>query len=294
MKDFIYLNYNIYVEKIYSKDNKYFFFINDYKIYIKKIKKEEISKIEKLVLLTNNLYSKIKVNTFLLNNNNKYFTKHNEDFIVLIKVNDSENDFCLNDLIKFWDINLRIEKFNIIKEWMDEIDDIEKKLIEYNQEFPLIKKSINYYIGMAENALELLNNYKNQIEKYNDSIGHKISYRLFEDNNLYDPFIFIKTNKMYDISNYIKFKFLKNNINYNEIESFFINRDNYENVFLFCNLLYPSVYFDLIKKIMLEKEKEVKLLSMIKLRKKYNKLLIFCKKIVKNDKNIKLINWIDK
>jgi len=294
MKDFIYLNYNIYVEKIYSKDNKYFFFINDYKIYIKKIKKEEISKIEKLVLLTNNLYSKIKVNTFLLNNNNKYFTKHNEDFIVLIKVNNSENDFCLNDLIKFWDINLRIEKFNIIKEWMDEIDDIEKKLIEYNQEFPLIKKSINYYIGMAENALELLNNYKNQIEKYNDSIGHKISYRLFEDNNLYDPFIFIKTNKMYDISNYIKFKFLKNNINYNEIESFFINRDNYENVFLFCNLLYPSVYFDLIKKIMLEKEKEVKLLSMIKLRKKYNKLLIFCKKIVKNDKNIKLINWIDK
>ena len=82
--------------------------------------------------------------------------------------------------------------------------------------------------------------------------------------------------------------------NYNEIETFLINNNDYENIFLFCNLLYPSVYFDLIKKIMIEKEEESKILSIIKLRKKYNKILIFCKKIVKNNINIQLINWIDK
>jgi len=294
MKDYIYLNYNIYVEKIYFSDNRHYFFINDYKIYIIKLKNEEISKVEKLIELTNNIYNKVKVNTFILNNTNKYFTKYDKDYIILMRVNNFENDFSLNYLYKFWNINSNIDSYNILDSWINEIDNLEKNVVEYNEEFPLIKKSINYYIGMAENAIELLNIYKLEIEKYNDSIGHKISYKLFDDNSLFDPFVFIRTNKMYDISNYIKYKFFKNETNYSEIETFLINNNDYENIFLFCNLLYPSVYFDLIKKIMIEKEEESKILSIIKLRKKYNKILIFCKKIVKNNINIQLINWIDK
>ena len=99
---------------------------------------------------------------------------------------------------------------------------------------------------------------------------------------------------MYDVSNYIKYIFLKNEIDYNEVESFFINGSEYENIFLFCNLLYPSVYFDLVKKILAGEEEESKIKLFINKIKKYNKLLRFCKKIVKNNKNIQLINWFDK
>ena len=294
MKDILYSNYDIRVDEIYIKNNKHFFFINNNKIYIYECSKEELDKINKLIIITNELYKIIKVNTFIKNKNNTFFTKHNENFIVLVKVNNIENDFDKNDIYKFWNINTNLDNYNIIDEWTKEVDDLENKMIEYNKEFQLIQESINYFIGMAENAIELLNDNKKIINNYNDSIGHKLSYELFNSNSLYNPFTFIKTNKMYDVSNYIKYIFLKNEIDYNEVESFFINGSEYENIFLFCNLLYPSVYFDLVKKILAGEEEESKIKLFINKIKKYNKLLRFCKKIVKNNKNIQLINWFDK
>lgn len=293
MKDFIYLNYDIFVDKIYLNYKYNFFFYNNYKVYIIKIKKEEINKIEKLIILTNDLYKYINVNTFLLNKDNNFISKYNDEYLCLIRVNNIENDFDLKDIHKFWNINSLLDDYNIIDDWEKEVDTLEQKLIEYNKEFLLIQNCINYFIGMAENAIQLLNDYSQIIDKHNDSIGHKISYELFNNNSLYDPLTFIKTNKMYDISNYIKYKFLRNELDYNEIESFFLNGNEYENVFLFSNLLYPNIFFDLVNNIMAEKVEEVKIQIFIKKRKNYIKLLSFCKKIVKNNKNIKLINWFN-
>ena len=292
MKDFIYLNYDLYVDKIYF-NKRYFFFASDYKIYIIKFNKDSLEGMNKLINLTNNLYTFIPVNTFLLNKNNEFISKYNDEYILLLRVNNIEKDFELNDIYKFWNINSNLDNYNILDDWMKIIDNLEKKLTTYNKEYPIIQKSVNYFIGLGENAIELLMDYNNQINNNNDSIGHKLSYELFNNNDLYDPFLFIKTNKMYDISNYIKYKFLKNEIDYNEIELFFLNGNEYENVFLFSCLLYPSIYFDLVNNILLEKEEEGKIELFIKRRKKYIKLLSFCKKIVKNNKNIKLINWFE-
>ena len=292
MKDFIYLNYDLYVDKIYF-NKRYFFFASDYKIYIIKFNKDSLEGMNKLISLTNNLYTFIPVNTFLLNKNNEFISKYNDEYILLLRVNNIEKDFELNDIYKFWNINSNLDNYNILDDWMKIIDNLEKKLTTYNKEYPIIQKSVNYFIGLGENAIELLMDYNNQINNNNDSIGHKLSYELFNNNDLYNPFLFIKTNKMYDISNYIKYKFLKNEIDYNEIELFFLNGNEYENVFLFSCLLYPSIYFDLVNNILLEKEEEGKIELFIKRRKKYIKLLSFCKKIVKNNKNIKLINWFE-
>ena len=157
MKDILYSNYDIRVDEIYIKNNKHFFFINNNKIYIYECRKDEIEKINKLIIITNELYKNIKVNTFIKNKNNTFFTKYNENFIVLVKVNNIENDFDKNDIYKFWNINTNLDNYNIIDEWTKEVDDLENKMIEYNKEFQLIQESINYFIGMAENAIELLN-----------------------------------------------------------------------------------------------------------------------------------------
>jgi hypothetical protein len=293
MKDLLFLNYDIIIDKIYYKDNEKCFFVNNYKINILEVNKDDLEHITKLISLTNNLYNTITVNTFILNNRDSFFTKYNNKYIILYKNNNIGNVFCLNDIYKFWSINNNLDNYDILDEWVKEVDQIEEKLIMFNMEFKTVQNSANYYIGMAENAIQLLNDYRNSINNYNDSIGHKLSYRLFDNNDLYNPFTFIKTNKMYDISNYIKYSFFQNTIDYNEIELLFRNGTDYENLFLFCNLMYPSVYFDLIKNVFLEKESETKIDSIIKNRKKYIKLLSFCKKIVKSNKNIKLINWFN-
>ena len=192
MKNFIFLNYNIEVDKIYN--NKYFF-INDEKIYIIETDKKE-KDIDYLGILSNELFLHgIKVNTFIINNEKKYFTKKDNINIVLLRVNEYENDLDINDIIRFQNINTNLESTNIINKWTTIVDDLENELVDYNDEYPLIQNSIDYFIGMAENAISLLNNHKDKI--VNDSIGHINNYKEFNKCILNNPFNFIKINKMF-------------------------------------------------------------------------------------------------
>ena len=292
MKNFIFNNYDINIKDIYKYNGNYYFFVNDEKVYIVKYKgKEEYLK--KLFDLTNDLYYKnILVNTFILNNRNQFYTMKADSYIILMKENNNYTNIELNDLFKFININTSLDSYNIISEWSSEIDTLEQELIEYNKEYSIIQNSIDYFIGIAENAIELMNNYKDLIDINNNSIGHKVSYKLFERNTLYNPFLFIKTNRMYDISNYIKYKFVNNNIDYNEISDIFRMCNEYEESFLFACLMFPSNYFDLVKKVLIKEESEDKIMFYINRIDKYKDLLVYCKSLVKNNINIKLINWI--
>jgi len=292
MKNFIFINYNINVDKIYYKNKNYFFYINNEKIIIIKYKGEE-SYIKELFELTNNLYYKnILVNTFILNNDNNYFTKKDDFYIVLLKVNEYENDISLNKLLLFNNISSNLKAFDLLKEWENEIDILENELIEYNKEYNDILNSVDYFIGMGENAIELMYNYENLISNNNNSIGHKLTYKLFDENSLNNPFLFIKANRMYDISNYIKYKFVLNDIDYNELDRIFTNLTEYEESYLFSCLMYPSVYFDIVKRVLLKEENEDKIKYFVNNIKKYTQLLSYCQNLVKNNDNIRLITWL--
>ena len=294
MKNYIYINYGIKVDKIYIKDNKKYFFISNVKVYIYE-SKLELFKLRNLFDLTNNLYrNKILVNTFIINNRNEFYTKKDDYYILLLKVNDIENIVDLNEFIKFMNIQNNLENINILEVWKNDIDTIEKEIIEYNKEYNLIQNSINYFIGLAENAIELLGNYKNEILNNNDSIGHRVNYKLFKNYSLNNPFTFIKINKMYDMSNYIKYKFYNNKIDYDEIDYIFNNIavSDYDKIYLFSCLLYPNIYIDIVKNILLKKEEETKINIYIKKVNDYEKLLYYCKMNVKNEKLADVIDWI--
>ena len=217
MDNFIFLNYNIKIDKIYNNYDEKYFFINDIKIYIKEYV-GDTNYLDTLVELTNNLYyNNIKVNTFILNNENKYYTRKDNKYIALLKVNTFEYDINIKNILKFHNIKNKLPEYNILNEWKEEVDTIEKQLIEYNQEYPLIQNSINYFIGLAENAIALLSKYEKEIINNNDSIGHKFGYKMYNSYKLGDPFNFIKVNKMYDLANFIKYKFYIKIINYDEI-----------------------------------------------------------------------------
>ena len=287
MKNFILLNYNIEVDKIYS--DKYFF-VNDEKIYIIRTNKKD-KEIDYLAALSNELFlNGIKVNTFIINNEKKYFTKKDNINIVLLRVNEYENDFNINDIIRFQNINSDLENVNIIDKWSKTIDDLENELVDYNEEYQLIQNSIDYFIGMGENAISLLNNHKDKI--VNDSIGHLINYKVFNKCILNNPFNFIKINKMYDIANYIKYKLLTNRIDYDEIDIIINNNSDIENIYLFSCMMFPNIYFDLVNNIIKENETEETLNKIINIIKDHRILLINMQNSMKNVKDVKLITWL--
>ena len=281
MKEFILLNYNLKIEKIYND----FFFIDDNKIKILKCNKE-IKDLEKLFILSNDLYYKqIPIDTFILNKEGNFYTKKNNENIILLKVNDIEDTIDLN-YIKQFDIFNNLEYKNIIKTWEEEIDGFEEKLVEFNKEYEIVQKTANYYIGMAENAISLLNETK---EINNNSIGIKISPLKLNKNEMNNPFNYFKINKMYNIANYIKNKILTNRVDYNELDQIIQNIENDINeISLFSYLLYPDYYFELITQM---NEKKIK--SLIKIIPVYEKVLKYLKEnMYKNDK-LKLFVWLN-
>ena len=244
--------------------------------------------------LTNRLYlSGIRVNTFILNKDKEFYSKWNNKILIIIKENDIEDEISLNK-IKRYNINNNLIVYNPMEEWKNEIDTLENEMIEYNKEFPLIQESFNYFIGMGENAIQFVEQIKNKINIMSNSIGHKVDDNLFNDYNINDPFNFIRVNKTYDISNYIKYKLFGGSISFNEISEVFSSLNDDEIIYLFSCLLYPNYYFELIKKILLKDHKEDDIMLYISKRDKYRQMLSFCQKLVKNRGIQSFINWIDK
>jgi hypothetical protein len=291
MKNFIKSNYNINVDKIYDKNSNYFFYSGNELVFIIKTNKSE-KELDDLVNVSNTLFLKYKkASTFLLNKEGKYYTKYERYYIVLLKYND-----IIRDKIEYCDIvNYNINddlliSYNIINTFKEEIDILERKMQEYNKEYPLVQKSINYYIGMSENAIQLLNN----IEITSNSICHNLklsNYNKVEYNN---PFNFIKTNIMYDYANYFKYKFYYETINYDELYYFIRNCDKKSLMIFWGLMLYQKEYFDVVKDILLDKTKEDELNIYINNVNKYKELLIFIKDNCRNINEIKEIEWLDK
>ncbi len=293
MRNFIKSNYNIYPKKIYKKDNKYFFFSNNEKIYILKVKKDK-DYIDRIINISNDIYRyNTNISTFLLNVEGKFYTKKDDYYIVLLKYNDvNDNIISIKDIDSITSFNnINIEKYNVIKKFEEEIDTLEKEMLEYNKEYPNIQKSINYFIGLSENGIQLLKT----IELTENTLCHDIGVDNFNRYEFNNPFNIIRTNKMYDYVNYFKYSFYNSSIDYEELYAFLNNnKNNYENlVSFFGMLLFQKEYFDCTKDILLNKRKECDLNIYINKINDYYKLLKYIKDNLSNVKEIQQIEWLD-
>ncbi len=287
MKDFIYINYGFKVNKIYNN----YFFVGDEKIYIYKTFESE-EKLEKLFMLTNEMYNhQLYVNTFIFNKDNKFYTKKEKEYIILLKANDRSYDVSLNYLNKYRNFVINIEEFDIINYWKNIIDNIENELVEYNKEHLFIQNSINYFIGMSENAITLMSEYK---YKSSTNISHNINFYNYNIDSFNNPFNFIRLNRLYDISLYIKYNFYNNTIDYDELYNILHSiSDEYDQAFLFSCLLFRNYYFDVVNKIIDGNELDEKLKLFIDKIESYEQLLSYCKQNLKKCKLLPLIGWID-
>jgi hypothetical protein len=180
--------------------------------------------------------------------------------------------------------------------WKTKIDYYEKQVNNFKNKFPLLNKTIDYYIGLGENAISFLVNNKIIISNY--VLAHKRIYNNYSSFDFYNPLNFILDSRVRDFSEYIKSEFFYNNITVDIFKNYldYLNFTKDEYILLFSRLLFPTYYFDLYDEIVNGKLDENKIKNILNKNNDYILFLkntfyyvIYAKKI-----NIPNIEWIFK
>lgn len=296
MKEIISENYNLKIEKIYNKNDEMYFFINDCKIIIKKVSINE-PEITSIVEISNKLYeNNYKINTIIINKKGEYITKIKNEKIVLMRENTVVEKVNLATILIIYKIGINdslmqqrsIENYSMI------VDDIEQKIITYNKELQNIQNSMDYFIGLAENSIQLLNFYnKNkETEKNTGVIINSNNIRMAFEKEFYNPLNIQFGEKELIIANYFKWKIYTDYIDFDELEELKKEKVNY--TLLLAYLLFPNFYFNDVKMIMDNKIDEKSINKYISKNKNYICFLkYYLNKYIDKIDNFNKKSWIN-
>ena len=302
MKNLIEYYYNIFPDKIYVKNEVYYFFAFDIKYYFVEFNRD-INELNLLVELTNKLYFKnIMVDTFVMNKDGNFYINHEGKNYVLLRVNTSENEeIDIYDVIKFNNIEVSNDnKLNVgswVKRWENTVDTFERPVTEFNKEFPDLLSVFDYYVGLAENAISYIKNSEEENDK-TFYLSHRRIKLPLTYGMIYNPISFVFDYKVRDLAEYIKELFFYSNFDEEEIMNIIDNvKKDYsqEDIkLLYGRLLFPTYYFDLFEKVLNKEKEEKELKRIINLSESYECFLKELYLSLKVTNNIEAIDWICK
>lgn len=302
MKETIEYYYNIKIDKLYIEKDVYHFILNneDYYFLFFKRTNEDLKDIINCII---ELKQKgIQCHNILININNEYLTKIEDVNYVLVKVTNKDEIISISDMIGYnKKLVLNGSKNNLYRNnwsylWSSKIDYVEQQLKEIKTN-KIIESSIDYYIGLCENAIYYVNNVN---KKYELSLIDKIVLsrkRIFYPNyvlNYFNPLTFIFDLEVRDIGEYIKSYFFSGEDALTELITYLksVKLSIYSYNMLFARLLYPSYYFDIYESIINSNEDSQKLIDVIA---KCNEYEIFLKKaydLISSYAPLEDISWI--
>lgn len=296
MKNVINYYYNLFPIDIHQKDKKFFFEVEQKK-YVFTPYQNDISRLEKVEYIIKSLeYYHINYNQIIRNNANSIVTYVSNIPYILIKVNiDNYNNVILSDLNDFFlytkdVISNKLDLKNLSSLWMDKVDYFEYQISQFGIKFPIIRHSFNYFIGLAENGIIVLNDIlKDEI------LGTLSHYRVSLNSTLselYNPLTLVIDSKVRDISEYLKEKMFFVDISEEVIYYFkYTYLSNSEAVLFLARLLFPTYYFDICEKCILKNdEEELKILiSKISI---YESNLKYIYRFLKNNYRLPEIEWL--
>lgn len=255
MKNAIYYYYNLTPNEIHQINKKIKFTIKNKKYILEPIKKrlEEIQEIFELQYYLTRIG--FMNNIIILNLSKQIVTKINNSDYILTETIQNTKKIEINDILIFNNINIEKNKFNKLKRddwynlWIRKIDYLEYQINQFGKKYKLISENSAYYIGLAENSIQLLAN----IEKNNIrlTIAHNRTYKTTTKDEYYNPINFIIDSIVRDISEYIK-DCIINDIEIEEILDKYVyyNKLNENEIkMMFIRILYPSYYIDMCEKI---------------------------------------------
>lgn len=299
MKETINYYYNVYPEKVYEINNGCYFYFNTFKYYFVTYGRDE-SEIDFLVKITNDLYNRnILVDTFIKSKNKTYYVVVGDKKYVLLRVNSVENDiYSLKDIQYFNSLLIVNSKISLNSNWSilwkNKVDKFENEISEFNMDYPIIEESFDYYVGLAENAISYFENASMSSEIVNTCLCHKRLLKKVYSGFINNPLTFAFDYEVRDVAEYIKVKFFEDYLDFSEVEGTLLRFNRKSLMFLFSRLLYPSYYFDLVKKILEEDLAEEELLKYINKTNEYEDLLLDIYNLINKKYNIPPVEWLKK
>jgi len=272
MKDIIFINYNLKINNFNKVKNNYYFFYNNesYLFY------EVFNDIQMLKFI-NNYIKKNNIEAFdiILNNQNEIITKKDNKNYALLKLSGILKYEVKVNEFKYYPIEYKACNWGVL--WGKRIDYYEIQLRELGIEYQSVLNSYGFFCGLAENAILYYNltldKFKGE-EEIVSIVHNRMKYPcyLIDYNN---PLNFVIDYSVRDIAEYIKSYLLSEDF---ELENVFLiidklNMNNLSFNLLFSRLLYPTFYFDVYDKIILEDGVDNDIISVVTSADKYVDML---------------------
>lgn len=260
-------NINIYKNKDFIKikqNNK------EYVLY-------QINDPKRIIEINEILNNKTEYYKIIKNINHEIITTYQNNYYVLLEINNNYQIQSSNIILNNKDYsNYQINQSNWVYLWSKKNDYYES--ITINNIY--IKETINYYIGLAENAIEFI--------RYNDIYTDRLFICNCNKKDLYNPLNIVLDCKEREVGEVIKKEFFYNEISIENIKN---ELNNYNIKKVIARLLYPNYYFDIVDEFINSKVDENKIKNILSKQSKYEELI---RKISKYDQNIVLPDWIKK
>lgn len=250
MKNVLYTFYNMSLMEINKdKDNYYFYHDNHLYIFYLVENSEEI--VEKIYnyLLEHNIYS-YKI---ILNKDNSLLTKVDNKKYSLLLIDGILKYEIKFDEFKYYPVNSVPQDWGIL--WANRLDYYSLQLRELGYNYQTVLNSYGFFEGLAENAILY---YNLSIEKFKEEkivaiVHNRMNYPCysFEYDN---PLNFVIDYSIRDISEYIKSYSISKDFDIENV-ILLLSRLNVNKLMfnlLYSRLLYPTFYFDVFDKIILD------------------------------------------
>lgn len=302
MNNVISYYYGINVLDIYDLGSMYYFNYDNKNYYLMPFNRD-YNDIKGIIDLCLELKKRnVLTNEIMINKFNMYLTPFNKNYYVLLKENSSGNPITMNDIFYIQNNTIGIVgsknlyRTDYIRLWESKIDYYEDKIREIQGKYLNIDKSIDYYIGLSENALVYLIN--NEIKISNVVLSHRRINISKGGLDFYNPINYVIDNRTRDFSEYIKDMFFNDNLSFemfiNYLEYMRFDRDEY--ILFIGRMLFPSYYFDLVDRIIDNNENDIILEGIINKQDEYTNFIrdIFNYLIKVKKINIPYIEWIIK
>ena len=291
MKNLINYYYNLVLGEFKRVEDYFLFEIDNYKYEFLPFECDmKIFQKIYATLINNNNYC----HEVIINKQNSIVTFYDNRPYVLLKKNFYiEGNVTFDDILNYDTITYESKELNWKNLWKDKIDYYEYQISQLGFKYKILRSSISYYIGLSENAIDLLN--------YVDSSGVKFYFChrrvVCNDSvdNLFNPLNIIIDSRTRDIAEFLKCNYVNNVLNINEVIAHLekVDLDYNESILLMARFLYPSYYFDLYDMIIQDKLTERKIEGYIKKNVYYETFLKQVYKYLKYKYNIPEIEWLE-
>lgn len=292
MKNIIEYFYNLKIDTLHKNRNRYEFEINKNRYYLVLAYRyeKELEQIENLIKDNKNFDQIIR------NINSKLITNINgKNYLLLEKSNKKTS--IEDELLNYYKVLLpsqlyfNIDRTDWVYLWSEKIDYIEYQKIHLKGEYPLLEESINYFIGMAENAIMYVRNCFKEDNNLDDLV---LSHKRIISKEFNSPINLIVDHRSRDISEYLKYLFFTNDYDYIKINQYLqkLNLNSYMYKLLYGRMLFPTFYFDKYDDIVNKNKSEKEILTILKKVEAYEDFLKNIYLIINQNTAIKKVDWL--